>query len=297
MSAARPNPLLPPILSPEVEVIRHWVPRFPAVPASGRPAAVLSVVFLIASLTAVAQPPAASLPDAPAPQALSQSADDITLRDTPRHILNDQGVIWTSPARIRARDLVWLAPLAAAEGVAIATDHHTMSSVVTHDPTINQDNVNASNILIGGYIAVPVILYGWGHYREDDHAREAGILGGEAILDGLVVEQGVKLIFWRERPALDNARGLFFKSRAGVDSSFPSSHAVLAWSTAAALAGEYPSPWAQAGLYSAATAICMTRVLGQQHFPGDVLAGSAMGWLVGRYVFRAHHRHWPAAAR
>jgi len=31
-------------------------------------------------------------------------------------------------------------------------------------------------------------------------------------------------------------------------------------------------------------------VLGQQHFPGDVLAGAAAGWLVGHYVFRAHHR-------
>ena len=146
-------------------------------------------------------------------------------------------------------------------------------------------------MLIGGYIAVPVALFGYGQFEQSAHAREAGILGGEALIDGVVVEQGMKLIFWRERPYSDGNRGRFFQGNAGVDTSFPSSHSVLAWSAAAALAGEYPSPWAQASLYTAATAVSLTRVLGQQHFPGDVLAGSAAGWLVGRYVFRSHHRH------
>lgn len=237
---------------------------------------------------------AGSLPDAPAPQ--TKNLDAVTLRNTPMHVLQDQRPIWSSPAHIRAHDLLWLAPLAAAEGVAIGADHHTMSSVVTHDASFNRDNVDASNAVIGGFIALPVVLYGYGHYREDAHAREAGILGGEALLDGVVVEQGLKLIFWRERPALEDARGHFFQGRAGVDSSFPSSHSVLAWSAAAVIAGEYPSPWVQASLYTVATGVCMTRIMGQEHFPGDVLAGSAMGWLVGRYVFRAHHRHALQAA-
>jgi membrane-associated phospholipid phosphatase len=42
-------------------------------------------------------------------------------------------------------------------------------------------------------------------------------------------------------------------------------------------------------LYSAATGISVTRVLGQQHFPSDVLVGSAAGWFVGHYVYHKHH--------
>jgi membrane-associated phospholipid phosphatase len=42
--------------------------------------------------------------------------------------------------------------------------------------------------------------------------------------------------------------------------------------------------------YGLATAVSLTRVLGQQHFPSDVLVGSAVGWLVGHYVFRKHRR-------
>lgn len=250
---------------------------------------VVALLALLGATVGWAAPAApGALPDAPAPQA---DRDAVTLRDSPRNVLDDQKAIWTSPVHIPTHDLVWLLPLAGAEGAAIATDHHTMNSVVSHDPDFNQDNVNFSNAAIGSFIAFPVAMYGYGRWEQHPHAEEAGILGGEAILDGVVVEQGMKLIFWRERPALDNARGHFFQSNAGIDSSFPSSHAVLAWSEAAALAGEYPSLWAKAGLYSVATGISLTRIMGQQHFPGDVLAGSAAGWLVGHYVVRAHHRH------
>jgi membrane-associated phospholipid phosphatase len=32
--------------------------------------------------------------------------------------------------------------------------------------------------------------------------------------------------------------------------------------------------------------------MGQEHFPSDVLLGATGGWLIGHYVFRAHH-HLP----
>ncbi len=229
-----------------------------------------------------------SLPNAPVPQV--RDKEGVTLRNTPVHFLSDQRAIWTSPIRLRAHDLKWFLPLAAATGASVATDHHVMNSVVSHNANFNQANVNASNVLIGGFVAAPVALYGFGHFRNDAHARETGILSGEALLDGVVVEQGMKLIFWRERPAQDNSRGLFFQGRAGVDSSFPSSHSVLAWSAAAVIAEEYPSRWRQLGIYSLATGVSLTRVLGQQHFPTDVLVGSAAGWLIGHYVYRARHR-------
>lgn len=98
------------------------------------------------------------------------------------------------------------------------------------------------------------------------------------------------MIFWREPPTVDHAHGRFFQSSVGVDSSFPSSHALPSWSSAAVLAEEYPSPWARAGIYSFATGVSLTRVMGQEHSPSDVLVGSAVGWLVGHYVYRKHHR-------
>ena len=256
-------------------------------------ASVLSLCYCPVAASQTPTPPTpaenTSLPDAPVPQSADKQA--VTLRNTPMQFAIDQKAIWMSPVRLRPHDLKWLLPLAAATGAGIATDHHTMDSVVSHGGSFNQVNVNASNVLIGGFIAAPVALYGLGRYRDDAHAREAGILSGEALVDGVVVEQGMKLIFWRERPSQDNTRGLFFQGRAGVNSSFPSSHAVLAWSAAAVFAEEYPSRWSQLGVYSLATGVSLTRVLGQQHFPTDVLVGSAAGWLVGHYVYHAHHRY------
>lgn len=226
-------------------------------------------------------PSGGALPDAPEPQT-------VTLKSSPRHILQDQAVISTSPARIRLHDLVWLAPLAGVTTAAVLTDHQVMKNV-SNSASFKQDSINVSNVLIGSELAVPAVVFGYGHLEQDEHARVAGILSGEAVLDGVVVEQGMKLIFWRERPG-PNSQERFFQSDAGVDSAFPSSHSVLAFAAASELAGEYPAVWQQAALYSTATAISLTRVLGQQHSPGDVVAGAAAGWLVGRYVFRAHHR-------
>jgi membrane-associated phospholipid phosphatase len=242
-------------------------------------------------------PPAAlqPLPDAPQPQGAGPvqqpRSDDITIRNLPRNFLKDQEVIWTSPARLRPRDLEWLVPLAAAAGTAFATDHRAMSQVVSRNSGFNQANVNASNALIGVWIASPVAVYGVGRLRDDAHAREAGILSAESMLDGVVVEQGIKLIFWRERPNVDNARGRFFQSSAGVDSSFPSSHSLIAWSAASALAAESSSHWTQFALYAGASGVSLTRIMGREHFPSDVLVGSATGWLIGHYVVRRHHRH------
>ncbi len=241
--------------------------------------------------TTVVNAPQEALPEAPAPQ------PSVTEKGLPLAILKDQIPIWTSPIRIRAHDLLWLLPVGAAVGVTLSTDTDTMREV-SHDRTFNKDNVDVSNSLLGGEIAIPVGLYGVGLFKGDEHARETGILSGEALADSVVVEEVAKVIFRRERPLYNNAAGDFFSSNAGSDGSFPSSHSTLAWSTAAVIAGEYPSKWVAAGTYTLATGVSLTRVLGQEHFPTDVLVGGVAGWLIGHYVVEKHHlHHMPKALR
>jgi membrane-associated phospholipid phosphatase len=230
---------------------------------------------------AVADSPGDTLPEAPTAQIPA------TEKGLPLAILKDQVAIWTSPVRIRAHDLFWLLPLGAATGVTLATDTETMREV-SHNRSFNKDSVNASNALLGSELAIPVTLYGFGLINGNTHAREAAILSGEALADSVVLDQVTKIIFRRERPLYNNAAGDFFSSQAGNNNSFPSSHSMLAWSVAGVVAGEYPSPWVQAGAYTLATSVSVMRVLGQEHFPTDVLVGSAAGWLIGHYVFKKH---------
>jgi membrane-associated phospholipid phosphatase len=41
--------------------------------------------------------------------------------------------------------------------------------------------------------------------------------------------------------------------------------------------------------YTLATAVGVARVGGRRHSPGDVFAGSAMGFFIGDYCYRHHH--------
>ena len=124
-----------------------------------------------------------ALPDAPKPQ--TKKTDAVTLRALPVNILKDQGVIWTSPFHLKVRDLKVVLPLLAVTGVAISTDHYMLHKVVSHDADFNNANTDASNVMITGLLVTPALLYGVGHFDSNEHARETGLLGAEAIADGL----------------------------------------------------------------------------------------------------------------
>lgn len=231
------------------------------------------------------------LPSTPLPEAPEPQDTDATLKNLPLHLLQDQKAIYTSPAHLRTHDLVWLLPAGTVLGVAFATDLHTMSSLVSKDPSVTKNSITASNVLTGGLLGTPAILFGLGLAKKDEHARETGLLAGEAVGDAVVFEEIVKLSTWRERPNENHGQGSFFQRSAGVDSSFPSSHSTLVWASAAVLADEHSSTLVKFGIYTLATGVSATRVLGQQHFPSDVLVGSAAGWIMGHYIYRTRHRH------
>ena len=216
----------------------------------------------------------------------------VDLMRTPLNIVGDTYRLFTSPIYIRAGDLKWMLPVAAATGVALSQDSHVARDIVSHDPGFNNTADNVSYDLMYSYIAGPVVMFGTGLATHNDHLRESGLLGGEAMVDAEIFDTIIKVSTFRERPtAATNYAGKFYQTSAGIDSSFISGHSILAWSSAAVLAAEYPSPWKQAAFYTGAGATAITRVLAEKHFPTDVLLGSAAGWMIGHYVVRAHHHH------
>jgi membrane-associated phospholipid phosphatase len=126
-----------------------------------------------------------------------------------------------------------------------------------------------------------------GRAGHDDRARETGLLGAEALVDSTIVVTTLKEITQRSRPLSGKSRSDFFDG----GSSFPSGHSVAAWSLAAVIASEYHDrPLVQFAAYGIAGAVSLSRFTGQKHYLSDVLVGSAMGYGIGRYVYRAHHR-------
>jgi len=111
------------------------------------------------------------------------------------------------------------------------------------------------------------------------------LLGGEALIDGGIVAFAIKHATQRRRPRAPEP-GDFFEG--GL--SFPSGHTTAAWSLATVVANEYRDKrLVQISAYGLATAASMARFTGRNHFLSDVLVGSAIGYGIGRYVYRTHH--------
>jgi membrane-associated phospholipid phosphatase len=130
-------------------------------------------------------------------------------------------------------------------------------------------------------------FYLLGRESHNRRARETGLLGFEALIAEGIVTSTLKVATQRPRPTIDDASGEFFDK----GSSFPSGHAASAWSLATVLAYEYGRhrPLIQVAAYGAATAVSLARFTGQNHFLSDVLIGSAIGYGIGRYVYRTNH--------
>jgi capsule assembly protein Wzi/PAP2 superfamily protein len=201
-----------------------------------------------------------------------------------RNLAEDQKAIWTSPGRLRPVDAEWLVPMAAAAGAMLATDTE-YSKHLSNSRTRLKDSLNFSNFGIGALAGVGGGFYFWGRITHDAHKSETGILAGEAALDSYGVASVFKYSLGRERPLADDYRGNFAQG----GTSMPSEHAAAAWSIASVVAHEYPGPLTAILAYGMASAVSASRVSAKQHFPSDVLIGSAIGWFVGQHVYRAHH--------
>jgi len=198
--------------------------------------------------------------------------------------LGDQEAIWTSPARLHLTDADWFVPLGLATAGTLATDTE-FSKHLSNSPSRTKRSSDFSNYGLGAMGGLAGGLYLWGQRSHDEHKSETGFLAGEAAVNSLAVVYALKYSFQRERPLQNDFRGSFWK---GGD-SFPSEHAAAAWSIASVIAHEYPSPLTQVLAYGMASAVSVSRLTAKQHFPSDVLIGSAIGWLSGEVTYRRHH--------
>src|SRR5271170_2856747 len=224
-------------------------------------------------------PPAATPPSKPEP---------ITLAGTPKRILLDQKAIWTSPLHVKPLDAMWLLPLAAVTGTMIGSDQHTMNDLIHINANDQNHFKTLSDVGVAALGALPASMYLWSLTKDSPQAHETGLLSGEALVDSLAVSEAIQLVTLRDRPDVNNAKGNFFSS-SPLNSSFPSNHAAAAWAMASVVGDEYPGWLMRTAVYGLATTVSVSRVLAEQHFPSDVLIGSATGWLIGHYVYRAHH--------
>lgn len=209
----------------------------------------------------------------------------------PKYVLQDQKAIWSSPFRTAKSDIKWWAIIGGATAALIATDQWTVKDLPNSKTQVSISTWGSR--LGAGYTLVPftAALYFAGTRSENDRLRETGLIGFETLVDVNVVAEALKLVADRARPLEGNGKGQFEDpSTSRWSSSFPSGHAINTWALASVIAHQYPHPRIIPVLvYAAATTVVVARVGARQHFPGDVVAGSAMGWFIGDYVYGKRH--------
>jgi hypothetical protein len=203
-----------------------------------------------------------------------------------RHMLADEAGIVTSPLRTQAGDLLWILPFGIATGAAIDYDAHAMRTL-GHHPKQEADFRHLSDAGVYAPVAAVVAGYAAGAIRHDDYFQQTAVLSGEAMLDSLILNEGLKYAINREGPNQGDGTGRFWPhgTKTWPDGqSMPSNHSILAWSFAHAVAARYPGWGTRAAVYGLATTVSVSRVMARQHFPSDVLVGSTLGYLIGGYV-------------
>lgn len=251
-------------------------------------AAVLCAVIIATAAGAAAQSPQPPdrHEDNPAPRATpSPSPTPSRERNFFKDILRDQRAIWTSPLRLGRDDAKWLAPLGISTLALAATDQKTgQLSDGRRRVSISKDISLAGSLYSTGGLAA--IFYVTGRATGNARARETGRLGGEALINTALVYGALKTVSQRPRPTVDDAHAEFFDG----GQSFPSGHAASAWALATVIANEYRDRRAvQFGAYGIATAVSVSRYTSRRHFLSDVLVGSAIGYGIGRYVYKTRH--------
>ena len=206
------------------------------------------------------------------------------------NVLLDQKEIWLSPFHMHKKDAKWWIGFGAVTAALIATDHQS-SHVFTPGQVTwagRVSNVGAE------YTLVPIVagFYAYGVFKHNAQAREVGVLGTESLVDALITVTVLKTIAGRNRPDNANAteRGDFFDG----GTSFPSGHAIESWALASLIAHEYKKyggKFVPYLAYALATGVSVSRYVADRHYASDIVAGGAMGWFLGRYVYQTHETH------
>jgi membrane-associated phospholipid phosphatase len=200
----------------------------------------------------------------------------------PLNILKDQAAIWTSPLHMQLKPMLFVGAMGVASAIVAVNDNDIIE-------TLGQD---ANRERISGYVShvgtLPVNFgvaggtWAIGRLTKNSYLADTGLLTLEALTDTTIITGIAKVAADRKRP-IDGGDGSFLNG----GHSFFSGHSSLSWTTATVLASRYPhKPWVKYPAFVLATAASVSRITARKHFASDVLVGTTVGILIGRYVAR-----------
>ncbi|MBV9082303.1 MAG: phosphatase PAP2 family protein [Acidobacteriaceae bacterium] len=209
------------------------------------------------------------------------------------NMVSDQRSIWTFPTKVM-KNRNWVPTLAVGSVTAalMAADPYEGRYFHTSSTFQGFNSIFTGNATGIGVTIAPVSLYAAGLLRRDPKMQKTALLAGEAIVDSEIVVTVLKDIDKRLRPVAfgsgSNYWDSWFESKGSLlrgAGSFPSGHAIAAFSTATVVAHRYRSHrWVPYAAYGAAGLVAFSRVSVSAHFASDAFAGAALGYAISRFA-------------
>lgn len=214
----------------------------------------------------------------------------VEIKTLPRRFVTDEWQIWTSPFRAGTYNShaikKYVLPFALISGALIATDRKTGQFLPN---TVDQAIWSGRVSQLGSWYSLAGMsgaTYLVGQLGGNAHAKEAGMLGLEALGHAQIAVFAFKQITNRERPLDHDGGGSFWEG----GNSFPSGHAASSFALATVFAYEYRNHIAvPIGAYSLAAAISASRLSARKHWVSDIVVGGSLGFLIGRFTYKRNH--------
>lgn len=209
------------------------------------------------------------------------------------NILHDQKPIWSFPATV-AKGEHWKPTLAIVGASAGLVALDTVDAPYFRRTNyFDQFNKSFSGTNMGVATAVvPLSFYAISLARKNAYGQHTSLLAGEAVADAEILTTAMKHFDRRLRPSdippygdFDDTWFRAHETLSGGQASFPSGHAIAAFAAAAVFTDRYRNHrWAPWVAYGLAGLVGFSRITLSAHFPSDVFAGAALGYLISHYV-------------
>ncbi len=152
-----------------------------------------------------------------------------------------------------------------------------------------------------GSIVAGLGIYAIGRIDGQRRVQSLGLHSAESIVFAEILTGAIKLVAGRQRPFVDTKDPYDFQLWRGFKSdtyrSFPSGHSTAAFAFASALTRETQFWWPRGGFfvgtifYGGAALVGASRMYNNMHWASDVMAGAAIGTIIGLKVVKYTHSH------
>lgn len=193
------------------------------------------------------------------------------------------------PLHYKVKDWAIIGGTAVAVGLFYTFDEEIYSFFDEQlDLLHTQQTSQYTDVFGNGIVTLPLLtaMYITSAVNDDCCLRAASLAGLQAFAFSAVGAIVLKELTQRQRPNQEfDAKKWHGPFSGHSNSSFPSGHTMRSFAVATVLAGMYPDHvWVGLAAYTLSGITAFGRVVSQEHWTSDVLAGAAIGYFVGRGV-------------